>query len=154
SCYRVWYLLPEPAEEPVRRAAALAVQFADSNRHSLELAAGRRELERHPIVWAEGGYALTDAATLGRAPIAALEVAVLAVVRAVADPVDATGTARFAAFAEAADSIKAGPATVTGQLSHNVAALGSDAAGAFARAFRQTEQHRHLVLTPDGWHWE
>ena len=92
-------------EEWVRRAVEHAERVAEGGEDAAERVTIDGALRGHPIIWAAGGYDLTDAAIPARTEVAAVEFAVLAAELAFREPVEAKGAARFAAWAEAARTL-------------------------------------------------
>jgi hypothetical protein len=145
---RVWDLLQDENEEPVRRAVEFAERLADGGDDAAGRAAIDGDLRGHPTVWAEAGWDLTDATMLGRAEWAALEFAVLAAELAFREPVEAKAAARFAAWAEATRTFLVnGPAHAAAHLADNVARVAAAGLAAQAASLRRQELH-------DGvWEW-
>lgn len=145
---RVWDLLQDENEEPVRRAVEFAEQLADGRDDASGRAAINGDLRGHPTVWAEAGWDLTDATMPGRAEWAALEFAVLAAELAFREPAEAKASAWFAAWAEATRTFLVnGSAHAAAHLADNVARVAAAGLAARAAAIRRQELH-------DGvWEW-
>jgi hypothetical protein len=148
---RVWDLLQGENEAPLRRALEFAQRLAEGGADTAQRAAIDRELRGHPIVWAEAGWDLIDAAIPHRTEPAAVEFAVLAAELAFRDPVEAKPAARFAAWAEAARTfLVTGSAHAATCLPDNIAHVRAAGLTAHAASFRRQElQGGEWVWVPD-----
>jgi hypothetical protein len=149
ACYRrVWHLLQDESEAIIRRAAGLLERYAYSGQAPPGWDAVTSSLGGHPILWAEGGYDLSDIARRRMTDIASLEFAVRSVGYACRNPVDAPLAADFAGYAETALSFLAQePEQVRAQFSGNRARFGAAAAAAYAATFR------YQLRENGGWRW-
>jgi hypothetical protein len=144
----VWDLLQDENEEWVRRAVEFAERASEGREDAAERAAIYRGLRGHPIIHADAGWDLADAAVPGRSEPAAVEFAVLASELAFREPVDAKAAARFAAWAEATRTFLAsGPANAAARLAENAARVRAAGLAAWAASIPRRELHH------GGWEW-
>jgi hypothetical protein len=138
-------------EEPVRRAVELAERLAEGKASPSERDAVDADLRRHPIIWAAGGYDLTDAAVPDRTEVAAVEFAALSAEFAFREPAEARQAAQFAAWAEAARTFLAtGPAQAAACLVANTVRVRVAGLAPLAASLRRQELHGgERVWVPD-----
>lgn len=151
SVRQVWGLLLDENEKILRRAVEMAERLADRD-VTIEKATALRNNLRHPILWAEAGYDLNQAAIPDWAPHAAVEFAVKAADYSFQDPVNVIDAIRFAGFAAAtATFIEQGTGYAATHIAEHVSTLGPSAATLYSSTFQRVWEHDNEVEAVNGY---